>query len=85
MLALSKQIFNIQKYKRHGKLKNIHKRKWKGGEKEMSKVDKTINALCEWIQEELKADSCTEKSVVTEMVKALADLIASRYQPEQCD
>ena len=51
----------------------------------MDYVDNTISALCDWIQKELKSDSCTEKSVITEMVKALADLISSRYQPERRD
>ncbi len=51
----------------------------------MDNVDKTINALCEWIQKELKSDSCTERSVLVEMVNALANLVASRYQPERDD
>lgn len=51
----------------------------------MNGVEKTINALCEWIQAELKSDSCTEKTVLVEMVNALANLIAARYQPERDD
>lgn len=51
----------------------------------MSKVDETIEALCDWIQVELKSDSCMERNVLAEMVNALANLIASRYQPEQHD
>ncbi len=48
-------------------------------------VDKTIDALCRWIQTELESDSCTEKNVVEGMVNALANLVSSRYQPEQRD
>ena len=51
----------------------------------MDNVDKTIDAICNWIQEELESDSCTEKSVLVGMVDALANLVSSRYQPERCD
>ncbi len=43
----------------------------------MDNVDKTIDAICNWIQKELKSDFCTEKSVLVEMVDALANLVAS--------
>lgn len=56
----------------------------RGGES-VSKVEETIEVLCDWIQVELKSDSCIEKSTVAAMVNALANLVASRYQPERCD
>ena len=51
----------------------------------MDNVDKTIDVICTWIQKELESDSCTESDVLVRMVSALADLVASRYQPEQCN
>lgn len=55
------------------------------GVSEINNVDKTIDALCSWIQRDLGSESCTEKSVLAEMVNALANLVSSRYQPEQHD
>lgn len=44
----------------------------------MEKVDKTIEALCDWIQVELKSDMSKEKGILPEMVKALAELVSAR-------
>jgi len=58
---------------------------WSREVRETDNVDKTIDAICHWIQEELGSDSYTEKSILVGMVDALANLVASRFQPEQCD
>lgn len=42
----------------------------------MENVDKTIDALCEWIQEELKSKNV--KSILPEVVSSLAELISAR-------
>ena len=44
----------------------------------MESVDKTIEALCGWIQTELTQDYTVEKDVLTEMVRALAELVTAR-------
>lgn len=44
----------------------------------MKNVDKTIDAICKWIQGELKFDLSHEKSDVAEMIKALAELVSAR-------
>lgn len=44
----------------------------------MNNVDKTIEALCDWIQKELNSDVGTEKNTLTEMTNALAALITAR-------
>lgn len=44
----------------------------------MNNVDKTIDALCDWIQKELNSDVGTEKNTLTEMIKALAELVSTR-------
>lgn len=47
----------------------------------MEKVDQTINAVCEWIQENLTDIGCMESTVVMpEMVKALAELVNSQIK-----
>lgn len=45
----------------------------------MKNVDKTIDALCNWVQKELKnTDSTPDYSELPEMVKALAQLVSAR-------
>lgn len=44
----------------------------------MNNVDKTIDALCNWIQGELKSDMDTEKNNLPEIIKALAELVSAR-------
>lgn len=44
----------------------------------MDNVDKTINAICDWIQTELKSEIITEKSIIPDMVKSLAELVSAR-------
>lgn len=44
----------------------------------MENVDKTIDMLCNWIQEELKSDVGIENRILPEMVKALAELVSAR-------
>ena len=45
----------------------------------MEKVDKTIEVICDWIQEELKHTSNIEDStILPEMTKALAGLVSAR-------
>lgn len=47
-------------------------------------VDKTINAVCDWIQKEVKSDSTNiADGVAAEMTKALAELVAARAQCEK--
>lgn len=45
---------------------------------QMDNLDKTIEALCDWIQRELKSDIGTEKSIMPDMVKSLAELVSAR-------
>lgn len=41
-------------------------------------VDRTIDAVCDWIQEQIKDDSiCIEGGAVVKMTKALAELVAA--------
>lgn len=40
-------------------------------------VDKTIDAICEWIQKELSCEIDKETSMLPEMTKALAELVAA--------
>lgn len=47
-------------------------------EMQMDNLDKTIEALCDWIQRELKSDIGTEKSIMPDMVKSLAELVSAR-------
>lgn len=45
----------------------------------MEDIDKTINTICEWIQRELDSESSTNnKSIMPEMIEALAKLISAR-------
>lgn len=45
----------------------------------MKNVDKTIDAICNWVQKELKnTDSTPDCSELPEMVKALAQLVSAR-------
>lgn len=44
----------------------------------MEKVDKTIDALCDWIQIVLNSEVSVEKNDLSEMVKALAELVSAR-------
>lgn len=43
----------------------------------MNKVDETIEVLCDWIQAQLVDDKCNTSHQVSEMVKALADLVSA--------
>lgn len=43
----------------------------------LDNVDKTINAVCDWIQTEIRSDSMEDKGVA-EMTKALAELVTAR-------
>ena len=41
-------------------------------------VDRTVDAVCDWIQKQIKDDSiCIEGGAVAEMTKALAGLVAA--------
>lgn len=45
------------------------------------KVDKTIDAICDWIQSELKGTGSMENSMILpETIKALAELVTARAQ-----
>ncbi len=44
----------------------------------MENVDKTIDALCDWIQGELNSKASVGRNNLSEMVKALAELISAR-------
>lgn len=45
----------------------------------MEKIDFTIEAICNWIQEELGHTSNVENSLILpEMTKALAELVSAR-------
>ena len=44
----------------------------------MENVDKTIDAICDWVKEELKSEAITEKSILPDMVKSLAELVSAR-------
>lgn len=47
-----------------------------------SKVDKTIDSICNWIQEELKRENESDIPKIAELTKALADLITARANCE---
>lgn len=49
--------------------------------KTLEKVDKTIESICDYIQEDIKT-SIPDKST-TDMVKALAELISARGKLER--
>ena len=41
-----------------------------------NKINETINALCDWIQEELKrVDGCDKESIMPAMIEATANLV----------
>ena len=45
----------------------------------MERVDETIKAICEWIQNELEnSDSVNEHHILPDMTKALAELVSAR-------
>ena len=45
----------------------------------MEKVDETIDAICDWIQSELKGTGSMENSMILpKTIKALAELVAAR-------
>lgn len=44
----------------------------------MEKVDDTINAICNWIQKELKESDCEVSNRVPPMASALAELVVAR-------
>lgn len=45
----------------------------------MSKVDETIDAICDWIQVELKSPNAIQgNSIIPELTKALAELVSAR-------
>lgn len=47
----------------------------------MEKVDQTIDAICEWINDEIKTQSCqTSSHEIAEMVKSLAELVSARWR-----
>lgn len=46
----------------------------------MENVENTINAVCNWIQEELQKDSPSEQ--LSETVKALAELVSAKATVE---
>lgn len=43
----------------------------------MDNVDKTIDALCSWIQRVLNGEVDVEYDAMAEMVKALAELVSA--------
>lgn len=43
----------------------------------MNKVDETIEVLCDWIQKQLTDGKCDTSHQVSEMVKALAELVSA--------
>lgn len=45
----------------------------------MQKVDETINAICDWIQKDLKIEGFDRDTA--EMIKALAALVSARKTP----
>ena len=44
--------------------------------KERQDVEKTIEVICEWIQKQLNDGKCNTNYEVSEMVKALAELVS---------
>lgn len=45
--------------------------------RETDKVDETIEALCDWIQKQLVDGKCDASHQVSDMVKALAELVSA--------
>lgn len=44
----------------------------------MENVDKTVEAICNWIQKELGEDSTIGATAISDMTNALAELIKAR-------
>ncbi len=44
----------------------------------MENVDKTIDAICNWIQKELESERVCNSHCVSETIKALAELVSAR-------
>lgn len=44
----------------------------------LEKVDETINAVCNWIQQELDETKCMDACELVAMTKALAELVSAR-------
>lgn len=44
----------------------------------MEEIDKTISDLCKWIQKKLREENRNVHEEVTEMTKALAELVTAR-------
>lgn len=44
----------------------------------MEKVDNTIENICVWIEKELASERLDNNSEVSEMIKALAELVSAR-------
>ena len=45
--------------------------------REMQNVEKTIDTICEWIQKQLNNGKCNTDRQISEMVKALAELVSA--------
>ena len=43
----------------------------------MQNVEKTIDDICEWIQKQLNNGKCNNDHEISEMVKALAELVSA--------
>ena len=52
---------------------------------EMKKVDETIEAICERIQEEMKHKSAVIRMDMPELTSALAELITARAQLDRVE
>lgn len=44
----------------------------------MEEVDKTIDAICDWIQKELKKANITDGNEIASATNALAELVSAR-------
>lgn len=45
----------------------------------MEKVDEAIDAICDWIQKEVKSPNAIQSnSIIPELTKALAELVSAR-------
>ena len=49
--------------------------------KTVEKVNETIEVLCDWIQTQLADGKCDASHQVSEMVKALAELVSVSAEP----
>ncbi len=52
-------------------------KRWQRGGENVSKVEETIEVICDWIQEQLGDGKCDTSHQVSEMVKALADIMSA--------